>query len=151
MILKAIIGSGDKIGILTAPFLIVGLALNVWRPSLFSIGGPPIALRVVSAVVLALGITVWAWSVALILAKVPRNELITQGPFSLVKHPLYTGVALLVLPWLGILLDSWLGIVIGGVLYTGSRIFSPEEETMLAKNFGPAWEEYRNKVMMPWL
>lgn len=151
MILKTLIGSGDKIGSLMAPFLVAGLALNIWMPSLFSIGGPPIALRVVSAIVLALGIAVWAWSAALILAKVPRKELITQGPYAVVKHPLYTGVALLVLPWIGFLLNSWLGILIGAILYVGSRIFSPAEEVSLAESFGPAWEAYRRKVMIPWL
>jgi hypothetical protein len=49
----------------------------------------------------AAGVTVWAWSAMLIVTKVPRKELITEGPYSLVRHPLYTGVALLVLPWAG--------------------------------------------------
>jgi Isoprenylcysteine carboxyl methyltransferase (ICMT) family. len=44
------------------------------------------------------GVTIWIWSVVLILTKVPRGELITSGPYALVKHPIYTGVALLVLP-----------------------------------------------------
>jgi protein-S-isoprenylcysteine O-methyltransferase Ste14 len=33
-----------------------------------------------------------------------------------VKHPLYTGVAFLVLPWLGFLFNSWLGAAIGVIL-----------------------------------
>jgi hypothetical protein len=37
------------------------------------------------------------------------------------KHPLYTAVALLVVPWLGFLLDTWLGAVIGEGLYLASR------------------------------
>jgi protein-S-isoprenylcysteine O-methyltransferase Ste14 len=127
MNLNALVGSGDKISLLTLPFLLIGLALNIRNPSLFSVGGPPIALKVVSIVVLIAGIVIWLWSVALILTKVPRHELITHGPYSLVKHPIYTGVALLVLPWIGFLLNSWLGVVIGLVLYVGSRLFAPEE------------------------
>jgi protein-S-isoprenylcysteine O-methyltransferase Ste14 len=97
------------------------------------------------------GVIVWIWSVVLILTKVPQKELITDGPYSLVKHPLYTGVALLVLPWIGFLLDTWLGVVIGIVLYTGSRLFSPEEEAVLSKTFGTTWDEYCDKVKIPWL
>jgi protein-S-isoprenylcysteine O-methyltransferase Ste14 len=68
---------------------------------------------VVSVVVLIAGVTIWIWSVALMLTKVPRGELITSGLYSLMKHPLYTGVALLVLPWIGFLLDTWVGALIG--------------------------------------
>ena len=46
---------------------------------------------------------------------------------------------------------SWLGVLVGGVLYVASRMFAPEEERGLAATFGAAWESYRQKVMMPWL
>ena len=67
----------------------------------------------------------------------------------MVKHPLYTGVALLVLPWVGFLLNTWLGIVIGIIVYIGSRLFSPEEEDMMSKIFGAAWDDYCRKVLIP--
>jgi len=149
--LKVLIGSGDKIGLLTLPFLLVGLFLNILYPTVFSVGGPPAALRVVSIVVLIPGMTMWAWSIALILKKVPRGELITNGPFSIVKHPLYTSVALLVLPWLGFLFNTWLGAMIGIILYIASRIFAPAEEAALSRTFGATWDEYCNTVKIPWL
>jgi len=95
MKLKQLVGSGDKIGLLVLPFLVVGLVLNVAFPSVFEVGGPSDALRAISIVVLIPGITIWIWSVVLILTRVPQGELIATGPFALVKHPLYTGVTLL--------------------------------------------------------
>jgi len=151
MKLKVLVGSGDRIGLLTLPFLIIGLILNILFPSAFHVGGPPIALKVISIILLIPGVTIWIWSVVLILTKVPKKELITNGPYSLVKHPLYTGVALLVLPWIGFLFNTWLGALIGVILYIGSRIFAPEEEAELSKTFGTAWDEYCNKVKIPWL
>jgi protein-S-isoprenylcysteine O-methyltransferase Ste14 len=151
MNLKRLVGSGDRIGLLTLPFLIIGLVLNILRPSLFSVGGPPMALKVLSVIVLIPGVMIWIWSVVLILAEVPRQKLITSGPYSFVKHPLYTGVALLVLPWIGLLLNTWLGVVLGIILYVASRIFSPEEERTLSRAFGAAWDEYCDKVKIPWL
>jgi protein-S-isoprenylcysteine O-methyltransferase Ste14 len=68
-----------------------------------------------------------------------------------IKHPLYTAVALLVLPWMGILFNTWLGVLIGIIIYIGSRIYSPEEEKVLSVAFGAAWDEYCRKVKMPWL
>ena len=151
MKLKVLVGSGDKIGLLVLPFLIIGLILNILIPSLFSVGGPAIVLKVISIIILIPGITIWLWSVVLILIKIPRKELITNGPYSLVKHPLYTSVALLVLPWIGFLFNTWLGVLIGIILYIGSRIFSPEEEAILSQTFGTLWDEYFNKVKIPWL
>ena len=150
-LLRVLIGSGDKIGLLILPFLLAGLVLNVVYPAAFDVGGPPAALRVVSIIVLIPGLTIWAWSVALIVRKVPRRELITSGPYSIVKHPLYTGVALLVLPWVGFVFDTWLGAVIGVILYIGSRMFAPAEEAELSITFGTAWDEYCTTVTMPWV
>jgi protein-S-isoprenylcysteine O-methyltransferase Ste14 len=151
MRLRALVGSGDRIGMLTLPFLIVGLVLNIMFPSLFGVGGPSTALKLISILMLIPGVTIWIWSVVLILTKIPQGKLITTGPYALVKHPLYTGVALLVLPWIGFLLNTWLGVVVGGILYIGSRTFSPEEEKALSKAFGATWDEYCNKVVVPWL
>ena len=148
--MKRLVGSGDKIGLVVLPFLIVGLILNAVFPSAFEVGGPPGALQAGSIVVLAVGIAIWIWSVALILTKVPRGELITSGPYAWLKHPLYTSVALLVLPWLGFLLNSWLGVVVGVVLYLAARFFAPEEEADLSELFGARWNAYRAAVRIPW-
>lgn len=141
----------DRIGLTVLPFLVVGLILNIAYPWLFDVGGPPAALAVVSVVVLAVGVAIWAWSVALIVTRVPRGQLITYGPYAVVKHPLYTAVALLVLPWLGFLLDTWLGAGLGIVMYAAARIFAPVEEKALAQVFGDAWWQYRSTVKLPWL
>jgi protein-S-isoprenylcysteine O-methyltransferase Ste14 len=150
MNLRQLVGSGDKIGLLVLPFVIGGLILNVVVPSIFDVGGPSAVLRVVSILVLIPGVAIWIWSVFLILINVPRGELITSGPYALVKHPLYTAVALLVLPWIGFLLNTWLGALFGVVLYVADRIYAPEEEAALSKTFGARWEAYRSSVKIPW-
>ena len=149
--ISTLVGSGDRIGALVLPIAAIGILLNLVEPSWFSVGGPPAWLKLASAILLMPGILVWLWSVALILAKVPRGELITTGPFAIVAHPLYTGVALLVLPWAGFLLDSWLGAFLGIALYVAARLFAPAEETALARSFGAAWDVYRARVFIPWL
>jgi len=151
MDLKTLVGSGDRIGLLVLPFLVIGLILNFIFPSAFSVGGPSAILSTISLIILIPGVVIWIWSVILILTKVPKKELITDGPYSLVKHPLYTGVSLMVLPWLGFLLNTWLGLLIGIILYIGSRLYSPAEDELLAKTFGAAWTEYQRSVKIPWL
>jgi protein-S-isoprenylcysteine O-methyltransferase Ste14 len=151
MKLKVLIGSGDRIMLVTLPFLIIGLILNIMFPALFSVGGPPVILEVISFIFLIPGVIIWIWSVVLILAKVPQKKLIISGPYSLVKHPLYTSVALLVLPGIGFLFNTWLGTLIGIILYISSRIYSPQEEAILSNVFDIEWDEYCNKVKIPWL
>ncbi len=151
MKLKDLVGSGERIGLLVLPFLVIGLILNIVFPALFTVGGPSAVLQVTSIILLIPGVIVWIWSVVLILTRVPQKKLITDGPYSLVKHPLYTGVALLVLPWLGFLFNTWLGLLIGVVLYLGSRMYAPEEEKTLSKAFGASWDEYSRQVKIPWL
>ena len=149
--LKRLMGSGDKIMLLVLPFLVGGLVLNIAFPEFFAVGGPPTWLAALSWIVLTVGVVIWLWSVVLILTRVPRGELITSGPYTLVKHPLYSAVALLVLPWLGFLLNTWLGLVLGIVLSVGDRLWAPEEEASLAASFGPRWEAYRRSVLLPWV
>ena len=151
MKLKAFVGSGDKIMLLALPFLIVGVITNIMVPSFFAVGGPSKVLMVVSYFMLVPGVTVWLWSAVLVLIKIPKRQLITTGPYSIVKHPLYTNLAFFVLPWIGFLCNTWLGILIGIVIYVGSRLFSPEEEAQLIKIFGDGWYEYCTKVRIPWL
>jgi len=150
MNIRTLVGSGDRIGLVTLPFLVVGVVLNIAFPSLFTIGGPPTWLGVLSVLVLLVGVVNWAWCVYLLLIKVPRRELITNGPYAVVKHPLYTGAALLVLPWLGFLLNTWLGAAIGIVLYVASRMFAPAEEVELAQTFSAVWDAYTADVKLPW-
>jgi protein-S-isoprenylcysteine O-methyltransferase Ste14 len=151
MNLKRLVGSGDKVMLTAFPFLVVGVVLNLLRPEWFSVGGPPSWLRTLSIIVLVPGVILWLSSVVLVLAQVPRGKLITGGPFALMRHPLYTSVALLVLPWAGFLLDTWLGLTVGVALYVGTRLFAGEEEAALAKQFGPQWDAYTRRIALPWL
>ncbi|HEY7591486.1 MAG TPA: isoprenylcysteine carboxylmethyltransferase family protein [Candidatus Limnocylindrales bacterium] len=151
MNLARLVGSGDRIGLFTLPFVVGGVILNVANPAVFSVGGPPTWLRLLSIAVVVPGLAIWLWSVALILRNVPRGRLITRGPYAWVKHPLYLSVALLVLPWAGFLLDTWLGAVIGAVLYVASRMFAPAEEAELSATFGETWRAYNGRVRLGWL
>lgn len=151
MNIHELVGSGRKITLFTLPFFLLGLFVQVWYSHLLLVNMEPGILRILSLVLFSAGIVIWLWSVILILTKVPRQELITTGPYAIMKHPLYTGIALLVLPGLGLWFGSWLGVLVGLAMYVGTRLFATEEEKHLAVKFGPAWEEYRHRVLLPWL
>jgi protein-S-isoprenylcysteine O-methyltransferase Ste14 len=150
MKLKILVGAGDRVMGLTLPFAVIGLIINIIRPDLFHMGlGAP--GLIVGIVMMAVGVPLWLVSVAQILIHVPRRELITRGPFALILHPIYTSVALLVLPGLGLALDTWLGPAVGVILYISSRLFAGSEEKMLASIFPKEYPAYRARVLLPWL
>jgi len=151
MKLMILVGSGRKIALFSLPFVIAGVVLNLIFPDFFAVGGPAPWLFTISCLMLVPGIAVWLWTVYLILTKIPARQLITTGPYSIVKHPLYTGVSFLVMPWAGFLFNTWLGLFIGLVFYLGSRLYSTDEERILAKIFGESWESYCSRVVFKWL
>jgi protein-S-isoprenylcysteine O-methyltransferase Ste14 len=149
--LRRLVGSGDRIALFTLPVAIVGSIVQLTNPAMLAVDGASQPLRAVSIFALTVGGLTWAWSVGLILSMVPRGELITTGPYVIVKHPLYTSVGLLALPSLGILLGTWLGAVIGLAVYAGARLFAPAEEAELHRTYGSRWEAYVRSVKLPWL
>jgi len=151
MKLKLLVGNGREIGLFTLPFIILGISLNIIFPEFFMVNDTSRTLFWISLMFLTVGFINWIWTIVLILTKIPRKLLITTGPYAIVKHPLYIGMALLVLPWVGFLFNTWLGILLGIVVYIGSKIFSPEEEKLLLRIFGIEWENYCKKVKFPWI
>ena len=146
--LKLLTGSGDKIGPFILPFIILGFILYFIFPSFFSIPESNL-LKIFGLLLLILGLIICIWSQILILIKVPKKQLITYGPYALVKHPLYTGISLLVLSGLGFLLENLLGPIFGLILYITTRIYRPEEEKRMKKEFGEKYEEYSKCVLFP--
>ena len=149
-ILKLLTGSGGKFGPVVLPFIILGLLLNVMFPSLFTL--PKSHLSTIFGLILLIaGLIVCLWSQVLILIHVPQRQLITTGPYVLVKHPLYMGASFLVLPALGFILSDWLGLLFGLMLYIATRMYRHDEEKQMKQEFGEAYETYSKGVLLPWL
>ena len=147
MNIKILVGAGDKIIGLTLPFALVGIILNMFYPYWFKMNTG----IVIGSVFLLLGIPFWLISVVQMLKYVPQNKLITKGPFLVLLHPIYTSVALLVIPGLSLVLDAWVGLGIGVILYGISRIFRTHEEDKLNFLFPHEYPVYRSKVLISWL
>lgn len=77
----------------------------------------------------------------------PDTEIVTSGPFGLVRHPMYLSILLM---WLGgaLALLSWpfaLGFV---VLVPAIQARSKLEEQMLTRQFGDTYRSYAARVPM---
>ncbi|MFJ5032014.1 methyltransferase family protein [Streptomyces sp. NPDC088560] len=122
--------------------------LRYWQPGLALLGA---ALAVASTALL-----LWArWVLGTMWASVPtvreHHELRTDGPYGLVRHPIYTG--LLGLVFGGMLARGfgvWVAFLIVAVPWMLLRVRA--EDRLMAGRFGPAYEAYRARVpaLIPW-
>ena len=95
----------------------------------------------VSAAVRTLG---KQWSLA---ARVLEgHKLITEGPYSVVRNPIYTGMFGMLLAT-GLAISHWIGLLIAIVVFAiGTAIRVHSEERLLRGAFGEEFEAYARRV-----
>lgn len=72
------------------------------------------------------------------------QRLVTTGPYALVRHPMYTGLAIAAVGGL-LLYRTWTTVVFVGLLPV-LAVRARREEAALAERFGAAWAAYRDRV-----
>ena len=77
------------------------------------------------------------------------HELIRQGPFAHVRHPIYSALLGLLIAT-ALCLAVWWALPLGVAVYLlGTRWRTAHEERLLTEMFGDAYQDYRRQV--PWL
>ncbi|MGW3094674.1 methyltransferase family protein [Streptomyces sp. NPDC001102] len=116
--------------------------LEFWQPELALLGA---ALAVASTVWL-----VWArWVLGTMWASIPmlreHHELRTDGPYRIVRHPIYTGMLGLVT---GAMAASGFGVWVLVLAVTVPWLLRRVriEDGLMADRFGPSYEAYRTRV-----
>ena len=116
----------------------------------------PLQLAGIVATLTGLGLMAWAYVVFRsfrVAARIePGHELCSDGPFALLRHPIYTGMNIfylgtfLMLPYFGFLLQVVANVIIGDVR---ARL----EERVLLRAFGDQYRRYmdRTKRFLPGL
>lgn len=112
----------------------------------------PVVLGLGTALFLAgLGLAVWArvhlganWGMPMTQKQEP--ELVTSGPYRLVRHPIYTGILLAILGTALVVNVYWLAI--GGLMGAYFIYSATVEERILTDSFPDAYPSYRAKTKM---
>ncbi len=74
------------------------------------------------------------------------HKLVTVGPYSIVRNPIYTGMFGMLLAT-GLAVSHWIGLVIAVVVFAaGTMIRVRSEERLLREAFGAEFEAYARKV-----
>lgn len=134
----------------------IGLSTAIWMfgtlpPLPGWIGG---AIRWSGVVLLGLAGVLAAWGLRSIGRQMssraevrPDTELVTEGAYRVVRHPLYLSIVLL---WAGgtLALASWLMAACTALLIPLLVARSRLEEQMLGRHFGAAYDAYATRVPM---
>jgi protein-S-isoprenylcysteine O-methyltransferase Ste14 len=90
------------------------------------------------------------WSVSV--QKKEEHELISNGVYKIVRHPIYSGL-LLMFMGNAIIVGSWRGLIGVSILFISFWFKLKKEEKWLTDIFGNKYLEYMNntKAMIPWL
>ena len=74
------------------------------------------------------------------------HKLATQGPYALVRHPIYTGMLGMLIAT-GLAFSRWPALVIAILVFmVGTLIRIRSEESLLRELFGKAFDEYSGRV-----
>lgn len=74
------------------------------------------------------------------------HKLIQSGPYSIIRHPIYTSMFCIFIA-LALMLGAWWTSLIGAVIFfIGTEIRVRAEERLLAGRFGTSFDSYRTRV-----
>ena len=115
-------------------------------------GNPPTML--IASMIVAPLSTWLAWKAVTHLGKQWRiqagvysdHELIRTGPYSVIRHPIYTSMLGMLIAT-GLIMAHWLFLIAAVVLFViGIEIRIRAEETLLKSRFGESFDRYRASV-----
>ena len=72
-----------------------------------------------------------------------QGKLVTQGPFAVVRHPIYAAWILLICPGAALFFRSWAMLMLPVVAYISFKASIHREDRYLEDRFGQAYQEYR--------
>lgn len=73
------------------------------------------------------------------------HKLIRSGPYARIRHPIYTGILLAVLGT-ALAIGEYRGLLALAIMCVGFARKAKKEESFLAAQFGPAFDEHRRRT-----
>lgn len=141
------LGVGPKIARVTIPFLVIAIALTILFPRIFTFGEAiRTPFRIAGIILLAAAVAFYIATLYLMVPGIRKNQLITGGVYRLCRNPLYFALLILLIPGLGLLVNSWIILISSLLGCLAFRKFIPEEEEQLERIFGEEYRQYRDKT-----
>lgn len=140
-------GASPIIFIITISYAIPIIFINDSYQSIFEINFIPYKILITLAIfLLCLGIPLYIVTLKVLKAAYKKQELITNGVFSICRNPLFAVVIFLFLPGIILFFNSWLLLTIPCFMYFMFKIFINREEYLIEKEIGQEYIKYKNNT-----
>ena len=140
-------GIGPKFSIITVLFGVLTGWLTHLFPKLFIITFIPYWVFVIIGLVfLVSGVGVYVYSLRVFIRGRRDEQLIIDGPYSIVRHPIYAAWILLICPGTVMFFQSWLMFLVPLVAYISFKVCIHKEDDYLTGKYGQTYSDYRSKT-----
>lgn len=139
-------GVGPKIGRILIPWWAVTIILSFTSNSFRFTPERSTALTIAGAAYLICGLIFYFTSVKLLLKGLKEGKLVTRGTFSLCQNPLYVSFVLMLIPAIGLLLNSWLVLTTCIVGFILMKVYISNEYHILEEAFGDEYLNYKSET-----
>lgn len=102
----------------------------------------PEPLTLVGLILIGIWICWHIWCILTIRRWWLRSQLCTTGPYRIVRHPIYAGVALLGFSGISLLFNSWIMLLVPLLQYPILSVLVRKEEAMMTAVFGEEYTRY---------
>jgi len=140
-------GVGPKIGLIGLPCLILTIVISVFYKVPFRYvmkNSKP--LIIAGIFLLVAGLVFYMATGKLLMKGLKQTRLITSGTYFCCRNPLYAAFILMIIPGLSLLLNSWLILAPGLIMYLVFKILIKKEYTELELFFGEQYRSYKSET-----
>lgn len=140
-------GVGPRIGLVTAIHFALMFSIDRLTPPKFQITAMSVPAAIaIGLSLITIGLVLYLLTLSALLRARRENQLITTGPYRLVRHPLYTIAIFFLCPGFCVLFRSWLVLTTVIAQAVALWLFIGREEMPLRATYGEAYETYRRKT-----
>jgi protein-S-isoprenylcysteine O-methyltransferase Ste14 len=140
-------GCGPKMALVCLPYVILSLIVMYKYPEFFDLRFLDFSFaKVIGFMCLGIGVLYWIYSAIYFLKHFKPGTLITKGPFSLCRNPIYSSIIVFITPSLGLIFHSGLILSIAIVLFIGFKLSIHGEAIVLRRIFNEEYEVYEKSV-----